>query len=70
MVLCTSLVYNVHGLTHLADDAKLYGLLGNISLFPLENLIKDLKKMVRKPSFMLSQVIMRLSEKKTEIIQE
>ena len=61
----TSLVYNLHGLTHLADDAKLYGSLGNISSFPFENFIKDLQKLVRKPSFMLSQVIRRLSEKKT-----
>lgn len=66
----TSLVYNMHGLIHLADDAKLYGSLDNISSFPFDFFFKYLKKMVRKPSFMQSEVTKRLSEKKTEIIQE
>lgn len=57
------LVYNVHGLIHLANDAREFGSLDNISAFPFENFLKDLKKMVRKPSFMLSQVVRRLSEK-------
>jgi hypothetical protein len=41
-----------------------FGSLDNISSFPFENYLKDLKKMVRKPSFMLSQVVRRLSEQR------
>ena len=58
------LVYNVHGLTHLAQDVKVFGPLDNISSFPYENFLGKLKKMVRKPSFPLQQVIRRLSEKR------
>lgn len=44
------LVYNVHGLTHLAQDAKLFGNLDVISSFPYENYLQNLKGFVRKPS--------------------
>lgn len=57
------LVYNVHGLIHLAADAKKFGSLDNISSFPFENYLKKVKKMVRKPTFPLQQTIRRLSEK-------
>ena len=63
-------MYNVHGLTHLATEAKQHGTLDNISSFPFENYLKNLKKMVRKPSFLLSQVIRRLSEKHTIKLEE
>ncbi|KAJ8018126.1 hypothetical protein HOLleu_44057 [Holothuria leucospilota] len=56
------LVYNVHGLTHLAADAKRYGPLDNVSAFPFENFLGKLKKMVRKPSNPLQQIVRRLSE--------
>lgn len=65
-----SLVYNVHGPTHLAADAKQYGTLDNISSFPFENYLKKLKKMVRKPSFLLSQVIRRLSENRSVKVED
>nr|XP_047122559.1 uncharacterized protein LOC124806037 [Hydra vulgaris] len=41
--------YNMHGLVHLAQDAKQYGPLDNISAFPFENYLSNLKKLVRKP---------------------
>lgn len=55
-------VYNVHDLVHLSEDAKVYGSLDNISSFPFENFLAKLKRMVRKPTFPLSQIIRRLSE--------
>lgn len=56
------LVYNVHGLTHLAQDAKHFGNLDVISSFPYENYLQKLKGFVRKPSNPLAQIIRRLSE--------
>ena len=56
------LVYNVHGLVHLADDAKLYGPLDSYSAFPFKSFLGRLKKIVRKPHRCLPQVIRRLSE--------
>lgn len=38
-----TIVFNVHGLTHLANDAKNFGLLDNI---PFENYLMRIKKMV------------------------
>jgi len=56
------LVYNVHGLVHLAADVKQFGTLDNFSAFPFENFLCSLKKMVRKPKFPLEQVVRRMSE--------
>nr|CAK26786.1 TPA: transposase domain-containing protein [Strongylocentrotus purpuratus] len=58
------LVYNVHGLTHLAADAKKFGPLDSYSAFPFESFLGRLKKVVRKPHRCLPQVIRRLSENK------
>ena len=55
--------YNVHGLSHLCQDAIKYGPLDNISAFPLENYLGQLKKLIRKPNFPLQQVQRRLHEK-------
>lgn len=56
-------VYNVHCLVHLSEDAKVYVSLDNISSFPFENFLAKLKRIVRKPTFPLSQIIRRLSER-------
>ena len=56
-------VYNVHTLVHLADDVRNHGSLENISGFPFENFLGSLKRLVRKPSFAIEQVIQRLSDK-------
>lgn len=53
------LVYNVHGLLHLADDAKLHVSLDNVSAFPLENFMRNILNSMRKPSLHLQQVIRR-----------
>lgn len=55
-------VYNVHCLVHLANEAHNFGSLDNISAFPFENYLSKLKKMARKPTFPLAQIIRRLSE--------
>lgn len=59
------LVYNVHKLVHIADDAKMHGQLDNISAFSFENLMRKLTKAVRKPSMTLWQVIRRWYEART-----
>lgn len=55
--------YNVHGLVHLAEDVKRHGNLDSFSAFPFESYLGQLKKLVRKPSEPLVQILRRLSEK-------
>ena len=57
-------VYNVHNVIHVADDALIHGSLENISSFPFENFMGNILKLVKKPSQPLQQVIRRLSELK------
>ena len=57
-----NLVYNVHGLVHLASDVKLFGPLDNFSSFPFENFLCRLKRYVRKPCGILQQIIVRIQE--------
>ena len=57
------LVYNVHGLIHLAGDVRRFGTLDNFSAFPFENALKRIKKLVRKPNLPLQQLTNRLFEK-------
>lgn len=54
--------HNVHGLLHIVDDYKKFGVLDNSSCFPFENYMKCLKKMVRKHEKPLEQVIKRNKE--------
>ena len=56
------LVYNVHGLIHLANDVKVFGRLDSYSAFPFENFLGHFKLLVRKPQFPLQQVARRISE--------
>ena len=58
------LVYNVHGLVHLAGDVKRFGSLENFSAFPFDSFLGKLKKMLRQPRYPLSQVVRRLSEQR------
>jgi hypothetical protein len=58
------LVYNVHNVVHLVDDAKAYGSLDNVSAFCFENYLGKLFKMIRKPEKPLEQLIRRVLEKK------
>lgn len=56
-------VYNVHGLIHLQDDASHFNCsLNDISCFPFENYLQQVKKCVRSGRSPLEQVTRRLSE--------
>ena len=57
------LVYNVHSLTHLADDARKCGSLNTISYFPFESFLGHLKSVVRRPQNPISQIVRRCAEK-------
>lgn len=56
-------VYNVHCLIHIAQDAQRFGPLGNISCFPYENFLGKIRNMVRRPQYPIQQVVRRVYEK-------
>lgn len=56
------LSYNAHCLVHLADDAKKHGLLDKFSAFKYENHLYKLKRLLRKPTCHLNQIVKRFSE--------
>lgn len=58
----TFLVYNVHSLLHLAEDAQNFGGLDNCSAFKFESYLHQIKKMVRSGKNVLAQVANRLEE--------
>ncbi|XP_070179237.1 uncharacterized protein [Littorina saxatilis] len=60
------LVYNVHGILHVADDVNVFGPLDTVSAFPFENFLGQIKRLVRKPNLPLQQVVHRLAEKKAQ----
>lgn len=55
--------HNIHGLTHICDDYEKFGSLDHCSTFPFENYMGSLKRMLRKPSKPLQQIIKRYNEK-------
>ena len=56
-------VYNVHGLVHLHEDVRHFKTsLNEISCFPFENYLQEIKKHVRSGRSPLEQVTRRLSE--------
>jgi len=58
------MVYNIHSLSHLADDAGRFGSLETISAFPFENEIQQLLKYFRgKNNLHLQQVVNRIKER-------
>lgn len=56
------LIYNVHVLSHLCDDALHYGLLDSFSAFPFENFLNQLKRLLKSPTKPLEQIVKRLHE--------
>lgn len=56
------IVFSVHQLIHLADEYKQFGPLDNVSRFPFENYLGQIKHLLRKPHLPLQQVVKRLSE--------
>lgn len=58
-------MYSVHSLIHLlADDVRHFGPLDNVSAFPFESYLYQLKKIVRKSHQILPQILNRLRERK------
>ena len=59
----TFCVYNVHALTHIADDVDYYQLpLDDLSAFQFENYLQSLKRLVRSKHSAVSQLTKRLEE--------
>ena len=56
------MTYNMHGIIHLAAEAKKFGNLDNISSFPFENFLYSLKKKLRKAGDTLQQIVYRTLE--------
>lgn len=57
------LSHNIHNLLHITDDVRRFGCLDNFSNFSSENYLQYLKKLLRKPGDVLSQIIRRITER-------
>jgi len=55
--------YNMHGLIHIANEVASHANLDNISAFPFENHLFQLKRMLRKPQSTLKQLVHRILER-------
>jgi hypothetical protein len=56
------LIYNVHNLLHINEDALLFGNLSKVSCFPFEDFMQKLKKVVRGKKHFVQQVVNRAHE--------
>ena len=56
------LVYNMHNILHVVDDVKMYGRLDNVSCFPYQNALGQLKRLVKKPQLTIALIVRRLHE--------
>lgn len=56
------MVYNVHAMIHLSDEAESFGCLDACSAFPFESYLGKLKRLIRSGNQPLKQVANRLSE--------
>ncbi|KAL6491397.1 hypothetical protein MHYP_G00017420 [Metynnis hypsauchen] len=52
-------VFTIHQLIHLADEYRQFGPLDNVSGFPFENYLCQIKRLLRKPHQPLQQVVKR-----------
>lgn len=65
-------VYNVHQLIHLADEALRFGSLDTVCSFPFESQLYQFKLMKRRPNAVLKQLVARISESRrySDMIEE
>lgn len=59
------IVMNVHALSHISNDVRMFGPLDAYSAFPFENHLHFIKKHLRSPNKPLQQLIKRIGEGKT-----
>lgn len=64
------MVYNVHSLIHIADDAMNFGNLSNVSAFPFESFMQKIKRMLHAKNYQLTQVAKRLSEMESILVDQ
>lgn len=57
-----SITSNLHNLTHVFNDVKLFGSLQNLSTYPFENHLNFLKRRLKQPNLPLEQITRRLVE--------
>ena len=57
-----NVVYNVHCLSHLSEEVKLFGSLDSFSCFPFESYLGQLKKKLKQPRYPLVQLVNRIKE--------
>ena len=60
--------YNVHNLIHLTDDVERNGPLDSFSLFDFENMLQEIKGVLRKHDRPLEQIIRRLEEREKNLL--
>lgn len=60
--------YNVHNLIHLTDDVERNGPLDSFSLFDFENMLQEIKGVLRKHERPLEQIIRRLEEREKNLL--
>ena len=58
----TYLVYNVHNLIHISEDARRYGNLSRVSCFHYANYMQQMKKFVRGNKHFVQQVVHRVTK--------
>lgn len=63
------IVYNIHSMLHITDDAVQFNGLDNCSAFKLETHLHSVKKMVRSGTHPLSQIANRIEERRTSTIE-
>ena len=57
-----NIIYNVHCLTHLVNDTKIFGCLDNFSAFEFESFMSQIKRMLHKHNQPLPQLYNRIQE--------
>jgi len=63
-------VFNIHCLTHLADESSRHGILMNFSAWKYESYLGQLKRSLRAPGKTLQQIVLRLLEKRSAQLSE